>query len=80
MNKKHQIKDKVNGKWFTFGNVTPGEKGPKMGLRVSPELRQLIAGKKDGEWVNFLLFEDDGQKPLKKNFAGDDSGFGEEPF
>lgn len=62
MNTKYNIKDKINGKYHTFGNVTPGEKGPRMGLRMSPELRQLIAAKQDGEWLNFLLFPDDGPR------------------
>ena len=63
MDKKYKVSDKLNGKWHSYGNVTPGEKGPRLGLRVSPELRELLANKKDGEWLNFLLFESDGEKP-----------------
>ncbi len=62
MDKKYNLKDKINGKYHTFGNVTPGEKGPRCGLKVSPELRELIAAKPDGQWVNFLMFEDDRQQ------------------
>lgn len=63
MDTKYNIKTRgADGKYLTLGNVTPGEKGPRMGLRVTPELRQMVAGKADGEWLNFLLFADDGQR------------------
>lgn len=73
MDKKYSLKDRVDGKWFTFGNFLPGDKGPRMGLKVTPELRALIAGKEDGQWINLLAFEDDGQRGTKKGFAGDDN-------
>jgi hypothetical protein len=66
MNKKYNIKTKIDGKYHTFGNVLPGEKGPRCGLRVSPELRKLVADVADGAWLNFLMFEDDGQHGATK--------------
>ncbi len=59
---KYALKDKRNGKWWTFGNLTDGDRGPKVGIRLTPELREMIASKKDGDWLNFLGFADDGNR------------------
>lgn len=74
MDKRYNLKTKTDGKYHTFGNVTPGDKGPRCGLRVTPELRKLVADAADGSYLNFLLFEDDGQRPVRKSYAGDDDG------
>ena len=75
MDKKYKIMNKPQGapKYINYGNVMPGEKGPRMGLRVTPELKQLINQTEEGKYVNFLLFEDDGNRPTKKAHAGDDN-------
>ena len=74
MNEKYSLKDKTDGKWHTFGNINPGEKGPRCGLRVTPELRALVNGKSDGEWLNFLAFLDDGQRSCGGSGGG---GYGQ---
>lgn len=56
----YKISSKVNGKWFTFGNVKQREKGLSMGLKKTPELMEMINATADGGYFNFLLFE---QKP-----------------
>lgn len=46
-----------DGKWKTFGNLKKGQYGNyRCGLRVTPELKQLIEGGQ--EWINFSVFED----------------------
>lgn len=81
MDKKYKIMNKPQGapKYINYGNIIPGEKGPRMGLRVSPELRKMIEDAEDGKYINFLLFEDTGPK---KQYAGDDKGLGDDtiPF
>lgn len=61
MDKKYNVKQKVDGKLFTFGNVQPGQYGPRLGLKVSPQLRNMIANSADGGWINFNLYQDDGK-------------------
>jgi hypothetical protein len=75
MNQKYSLKDKVNGQWRTFGNINPGERGPRVGLRVTPELREMVNAKQDGEWLNFLAFPDDGQQRA----GGGGQGYGSAP-
>ena len=53
-------KRKDTGKWWSFGNIKPSDKGGwRIGIKKSPELMALINDTKDGEWINFLTFEDD---------------------
>jgi hypothetical protein len=57
----YKIKAKIDGKYFTFGNVQEGKYGPRLGLRMSPELRKMLEGTVDGQWVNFSLFAEEGK-------------------
>lgn len=70
--KKYKISKKVNDKWFTFGNFGPNQWGNQsLGIRVTPELRELLENADDGSWINFSAFEDDGQKKEKPLDTGD---------
>lgn len=82
MDTKYTIKTKVDGRYLTLGNVQPGERGPRMGLRITPELRQMVASAEDGKWLNFLLFPDDGQRPQQtsKPSQSHDTSLDEIPF
>lgn len=77
---KYTLKDKIDGRYFSFGNLTMGEKGPRVGLRVTPELRQLIAGKQDGEWANLLAFVDDRQEQPRQAAPQSSSGYSVPPL
>lgn len=72
----YNVKAKIDNKFFNFGNVRQkeGDRGPRLGLRLSPELRTMLAGKKDGEWVNFLLFPNDKKPSEAPQSGGYDDG------
>lgn len=62
------------GKWWTFGNLKKNNYGNlQLSLKVSEDLKNLIRGKKDGEYVNFSLFEDDDSKNNAHNKAKGDA-------
>lgn len=70
--KKYKVSAKRTdtGKWWTFGSVKKNTYGNlTLGLKVSEDLKNLIRAKKDGEYVNFSLFEDDEGKDSNHNKA-----------
>lgn len=51
------------GKFWQYGNMKTNQYGNQViGMKVTPELLLLLEANK-GNWVNFSLFEDDGQRP-----------------
>lgn len=72
---KRLVKAKVDGKYFTFGNVQPGKYNERLGLRVTPELRTMIAGAGNGDWLNFNLYPEKAEaqaEPTKPYYPSDD--------
>ncbi len=64
---KYKVSAKVNGKWQTFGVVSKNKFGNwGLGLKVSGELIRIINEAKDGEWVNFKMFDSSEDKSAKK--------------
>lgn len=61
--KEHKLSAKIDGKWFTFGNVKVNQFGNlQASLKVTPELISFLNSGK--QWVNFAMFErDDKDKP-----------------
>jgi hypothetical protein len=78
MDKKFKVSKKLgDGKWFTFGTVKPNQYGNlTLGLVVTEELRKLMAESANGGWLNFSLFEDDGEKKDVKSAAAGDTNDG----
>jgi hypothetical protein len=63
MEGSYKISAKRNDKWWTYGNLKKNQWGNyTIGMKVTPELMALLEGKQ-GQYVNFSLFEDEGKKP-----------------
>ncbi len=64
MQDKYKVSQKAaDGKWRQFGNVSKNKYGNfSLGMKVTPELRKLLADAKEGGWLNFALFEDAGER------------------
>lgn len=63
MENNYLVKRKHEGKFLTFGNVKKNQYGNfSLGMKVGPLLKDLVANAKDGEWLNWSLFTDDGEK------------------
>ena len=63
MDYKISSKRKDTGKWWTYGNFKRGDKGYKLGMKKTPELIAYWNEVKEGEYLNFLAFEDTKEKP-----------------
>lgn len=66
----YKLATKINGKWFNHGNFKKNQWGNyTVGLKVTPELIELIESKRGG-WINLSAFEDNGErKPTAHNEA-----------
>lgn len=63
-NTKKKVSLKVNGKWWTFGSLKTNQYGNlQLSFKNTPELKKLIL--EGGEWINFSLFDDEGERKLK---------------
>lgn len=59
-----KISVKIDGKWFTLGNLKKNQWGNfNIGLKKTDELRKLVQGE---GWVNLSVFEDVGKDAPKK--------------
>lgn len=55
----YKLSTKVNGKWWTFGNIKINQWGNlQASFKNTEQLKKLIL--EGGEWINFSLFEDNG--------------------
>ena len=65
MDKDYLVKKKrEDGKYFTYGSVKKNKfNNYQLGLKVTPELRELLAGVDDGSWINLNLFESQPKQP-----------------
>ena len=54
----YEIKHKrANGKWWGFGRIQKNKwDNLQLSMKVTPELIELVTSKQ-GEWLNFSLFE-----------------------
>lgn len=55
---KQLVKHKIDGKWFTVGNISQGQYGPRLGLKVTKELRDLVNNAAPDSWVNFSVYDE----------------------
>ena len=70
-NAKYKVSAKRldTGKWWTFGSLAKNKwNNWSIGMKMTPELRALLASKQDGDWINFSLFEDE-SNPAQQNQA-----------
>lgn len=57
--KQYAIKTKINGQYFTLGNLKKNQWGNwAIGLKNSPELQNAILGVETGKWLNLNVFEE----------------------
>lgn len=61
--KEYTIKTRkgADGKRLSLGNVKQGRYGPQMGIKVTDEFRALVNAAEKDTWLNWDLFEKDGQ-------------------
>lgn len=65
------------GKWWTYGSVKVMSRDGKspfasVGLRKTPELMAIINNAKDGDYINFSIYEDDKTRPTPHEKAKQD--------
>lgn len=59
MEKYNVCKKKENGKWWSFGIVKENPWGnPELSMKVTKELKELVASLEEGKYLNFAMFED----------------------
>lgn len=55
--KQYTLKAKLNGKFWSFGNLKVNQYGNwQIGMKASEDLQKLIDGA-NGGWINFSIFE-----------------------
>lgn len=61
MNGEYTIKSRKlpDGKRLVMGNVKPGKFGPQIGMKVTPELTDMVNSAAPGSWLNFDLYPKD---------------------
>lgn len=59
----YKLSAKVNGKWFTFGNLKNNQYGNlQLGIKITPEFLAFVEAAKEKGWLNLSAFEDNGEK------------------
>lgn len=68
MDQNYNVSKKLsNGKWWTFGKIKKNKfNNLDLGMRVTTELRELLASTPDGAYLNFSLFADDRDSQPKR--------------
>jgi hypothetical protein len=59
MTAKQLIKTRIDGKYVTVGNILEGEKGPRVGLRMTEQFKKMVAEAPADTYLNLLVFPDD---------------------
>ena len=59
MNIKYNVKTKVDGKYVQVGNIQEGDKGLRLGLRMTAQFKKMVADAEIDSWQNYLLFLND---------------------
>jgi len=50
---------KPDGQWWSFGNLSPGEKTPwRAGIKTTKEFRDYVNSLPMDAWINLSAFED----------------------
>ena len=59
MDNEYKVSKKTGaGKWWSYGSIKKNQWGNyTLGMKMTPELRQLLNETQDGQWLNFSLFE-----------------------
>lgn len=61
----HKVSVKINNKWVNFGKVEVNKFGNlSLSIRNTQDFKDFVNN--GGQWLNFALFEDSGDKTTKK--------------
>ena len=56
---KYNVKAKVEGKYVQFGNIQEGDKGMRLGMKATAELKKLVSEAQVDSYINWLIFPND---------------------
>jgi len=75
----YKLASKINGKWFNHGSFKKNQwNNYTVGLKVTPELIELIESKRGG-WINLSAFEDNGERKQSSHNEAKKDGYQPQP-